>query len=351
MELELHIPEDAQLRAHIFQRSNLKYVKIVMDHFDKRQHQDFRNSLLRYLAEVLDIQFSVQLIQQLVFKIVHTDKVNDLWFNMEGHLMKFGLQEYALRIRLKERYFKSMDKISLAQLQSTAAGPSTTLADRYKLGLVLIVEGVFNAPDNNVGNGEDETFGDDDGDRQLGSDRHSDDTEDTVEGAGDQSSDVGISGSSLARGEVEELLLDQRILLEMGLQTVKIEIERHATSECKKLWEFLAILMAPAGRTTATAAMPTDIEVGVSGRLPEATYDSYSSDRGAMKPSHAALINDAEFEGCAVTDDNGVTEAPFPAIVPEVGCALPIKRRCSARLRRLTPTRIPYTRGTKRTKK
>ncbi|CAA2997840.1 Hypothetical predicted protein [Olea europaea subsp. europaea] len=44
-----------------------------------------------------------------------------------------------------------MDKISLAQLQSTVARPLTVQVDRYKLGLVLIAEGVFNAPNNNVG--------------------------------------------------------------------------------------------------------------------------------------------------------------------------------------------------------
>ncbi|CAA2961018.1 Hypothetical predicted protein [Olea europaea subsp. europaea] len=83
------------------------------------------------------------------------------------------------------------------------------------------------------------------------------------------------------------------------------------------------------------------------------TYDSYSSDRGAMEPSYAVPINDAEFEGCTVTDgDSVVTEAPLPATVPETGCALPTARRRSAWLRRLVPsTRTPYMRGTKRTKK
>ncbi|CAA3016223.1 Hypothetical predicted protein [Olea europaea subsp. europaea] len=41
MEFEFVIPEDAQLQAH-----NLKYVKTVMDYFDERQCEDFRNSAL-----------------------------------------------------------------------------------------------------------------------------------------------------------------------------------------------------------------------------------------------------------------------------------------------------------------
>ncbi|XP_022845851.1 uncharacterized protein LOC111368688 [Olea europaea var. sylvestris] len=129
-----------------------------MDHFDERQRENFRNSSLGYLAEVPVIQFSAQLIQQ-------------LWFSTQGHLTRFGLQEYTLvtglrcgsfpegaeyervlqRRRLKERYFKSNDKISLAQLQSAMARSLTPRANRCKLGLVLILEGLFNAPNNNVG--------------------------------------------------------------------------------------------------------------------------------------------------------------------------------------------------------
>ncbi|CAA2993347.1 Hypothetical predicted protein [Olea europaea subsp. europaea] len=100
--------------VHISQRSNLKYVKTVMDHFDERQCEDFRNFSLDYLAEGDDFDRLLE------------------------------------RRRLKERYFKSNDKISLAQLQSIVARSSTNRADRYKLGLVLIVEGVFNVSDNNV---------------------------------------------------------------------------------------------------------------------------------------------------------------------------------------------------------
>ncbi|CAA2996729.1 Hypothetical predicted protein [Olea europaea subsp. europaea] len=101
MEFEFRISEDARLRAHISQRSNLKYTKTVMDHFDERQREDFRNSSLGYLAEVSDIQFSAQLIQQLVFRTVRTDKVYELWFSMQGHLMRFSLQKSALVMGLR----------------------------------------------------------------------------------------------------------------------------------------------------------------------------------------------------------------------------------------------------------
>ncbi|CAA2960223.1 Hypothetical predicted protein [Olea europaea subsp. europaea] len=101
----------------------------MMDHFDERQWEDFRNSSLGYLVEEYALVTGLRC----------------------GTLPEGAEYERLLeRRRLKERYFKSNDKISLAQLQIAMARSSTPRADRYKLGLVLILEGVFNAPDNNV---------------------------------------------------------------------------------------------------------------------------------------------------------------------------------------------------------
>ncbi|CAA2986022.1 Hypothetical predicted protein [Olea europaea subsp. europaea] len=128
-----------------------------MDHFHDRLRDDFRNCCLGFLADVLEIQFPAQLIQAL------------------GHLTQFGLQKYAIvtrlhtgsfkegdryrkaleKRRLQEKYFKSQEKISCAQLEKTFVRVSTPRADRYKLDLALIVEGVIIAPDNNVGIDED----------------------------------------------------------------------------------------------------------------------------------------------------------------------------------------------------
>ncbi|CAA3028901.1 Hypothetical predicted protein [Olea europaea subsp. europaea] len=171
MNFEPLVPENARLRGHIPQRNNLRYVKIVVKYFDERQREDFRNSCLGFLSELSDLQFSVQLIQQLLFCCIRTDKRHELWFNLQGHLARFGIQEYALvtglrcglllddnvmervlnKRRLKDKYFKHVDKISCAQLEQTFLRSSTPQADRYKLGLALIIEGVFNTPDNYVG--------------------------------------------------------------------------------------------------------------------------------------------------------------------------------------------------------
>ncbi|CAA3005804.1 Hypothetical predicted protein [Olea europaea subsp. europaea] len=111
-----------------------------MDNLDDRLRADFRNSCLGFLADVPEIQFSAQLIQALVCREIRGDEPHELWFNVQGHLTRFRLQEYAIIIglhagsfsegdrytkalekrRLKEKYFKSLEKISY----------------RYKLGLL-----------------------------------------------------------------------------------------------------------------------------------------------------------------------------------------------------------------------
>ncbi|CAA2996231.1 Hypothetical predicted protein [Olea europaea subsp. europaea] len=171
MDFESLVPENARLRGYVSQRSNMRYIKIVVKHFDERQRADFRNSCLGFLSEVPDLQFSAQLIQQLVFYCIQTNKWHELWFDLQGHLARFGIQVYALvtglrcgllsddnvmdrvldKRRLKDKYFKHVDKISYAQLEQTFLRSSTPRADRYKLSLALVIERIFNAPDNNVG--------------------------------------------------------------------------------------------------------------------------------------------------------------------------------------------------------
>ncbi|CAA3009976.1 Hypothetical predicted protein [Olea europaea subsp. europaea] len=111
----------------------------------------------------------------LVCRGIRCDKSHELWFNVQGHLTQFGLQEYAIvtglhagsflegdqykkaleKRRLKEKYFKLLEKISCAQLEKIFIRVSIPRADRYKLELALIVEGVITALDNNVGIDED----------------------------------------------------------------------------------------------------------------------------------------------------------------------------------------------------
>ncbi|CAA2939159.1 Hypothetical predicted protein [Olea europaea subsp. europaea] len=94
--------------------------------------------------------------EALVCRGICCDKAHELWFNVQGQLTRFGLQEYAIitglhvgsflkgdrytkaleKRRLKEKYFKSLENISCAQLEKTFVRTLTPRADRYKIGLL-----------------------------------------------------------------------------------------------------------------------------------------------------------------------------------------------------------------------
>ncbi|CAA3011564.1 Hypothetical predicted protein [Olea europaea subsp. europaea] len=57
----------------------------------------------------LDSLFFSTLILQLLFRTIRTEKVNELWFNVQGYLMRFGLQEYAAMTRLRCGVFPKGD--------------------------------------------------------------------------------------------------------------------------------------------------------------------------------------------------------------------------------------------------
>ncbi|CAA2957854.1 Hypothetical predicted protein [Olea europaea subsp. europaea] len=148
MDFQFLVPENVRLPAHISQRSNLKYVKTVMDNFDDRLRAEFRDSCLGFFADVPEIQFSAQLIQALEYAIITRLHAGSF---PEGDRYTKALEKR----RLKEKYFKSLEKISCAQLEKAFLRASTPRTDRYKLRLALIVEGIITAPDNNVGIDED----------------------------------------------------------------------------------------------------------------------------------------------------------------------------------------------------
>ncbi|CAA2970390.1 Hypothetical predicted protein [Olea europaea subsp. europaea] len=251
IDFEFLIPEDARSQAHISQRSNLKYVKTVMDHFDEWQCEDFHNSPLG---------------------TVRTKKVNELWFNVQDHLMRFGLQEYAAvmglrcglfpeeddfdrlidKKRLKERRLLHGFRGSFARkfqkakrrkekeitcmvhdfpivMQATLR-PTDAEAEQPNLSTLVPVGRQSRGQDlddrvRSGRSGDGETSGDDDSNGQSGSDRDGDDSEDCdgddsedidesstspvalvsspVQGLMTHTRPVGTSASSLTKGEVE----------------------------------------------------------------------------------------------------------------------------------------------------
>ncbi|CAA3032537.1 Hypothetical predicted protein [Olea europaea subsp. europaea] len=468
-----------------------------MDQFDEWHRKDFRNSSLGYLADVPDIQFSAQLIQQLVLRTIGIDKLYELWFSVQGHLMRFDLQEYALvtglrcgafpdgaefdRLletrRLKERvgyrrllhefrgtctkkfqkakrrkekeitytvhgfpiaiqvwmyevlpevgehffervgerlprllrwstrkqpqhrtydvFFKNVKLHMYATLRPTDAEAQQP----YFSTLVLYDEPPFNVSGGDGrairhveredseeeasegGRSEQQTYGGHKEKGASGSDPDSEDSKDIGEVHGKGSSvgeDTrggarGTSSSLRPPGDVEELLLDQRILFEMRLRTVKLEIQQHVTLECTSLREFLATLVARACPTTAEPTTRAETEAGISGSLPEDVYGGpaepcpYESDiaidtgnmqdaahiaptqddlnlpvptvseevqdAGATEPSNDVGDDDDEADGCDATDgDDVVTEVPALEPVLEARAEVPTTRQHSARL-------------------
>ncbi|CAA2995277.1 Hypothetical predicted protein [Olea europaea subsp. europaea] len=61
-----------------------------------------------------------------------------------------------------------------------------------------------------------------------------------------------IVGSSLSTDNVQGMLLDQKILIEMRLPTVKLEIMQHVSDEFKKLKKFISTVVSASSSTTTT---------------------------------------------------------------------------------------------------
>ncbi|CAA2969204.1 Hypothetical predicted protein [Olea europaea subsp. europaea] len=294
---------------------------------------------------------SAQLIQQLVFRTICIDKVYKLWFNVEGHFMRFDLQEYALVMGLRygvfleggerlpqllrwsarkqsqhrmcDAFFKNVKfhvYVTLRLTDAEAQQPYFSTLVPYDDPSMLVLDDISVREDSDdegskEGSGVKQTSGGDDEDGRSGSDRDGEDTKDT-----------GVSHSD------------------------------RSSAEYRSLREFIAILVAPVGPTTAAIATITDTEVDVSGSLPEDIYRGHVepcsdeqdtpvdirtpqdgrqidlqfgildvNDAGAMEPSNAAWDDDEEVKGCDATDGDGVViEVPVPSTVPDARAGVPI---------------------------
>ncbi|CAA2966307.1 Hypothetical predicted protein [Olea europaea subsp. europaea] len=323
-----------------------------MDNLDDRLRADFRNSCLRS---------------------------HELWFKVQGHLTRFGLQEYAIvtglhvglfskgdrytkaleKRRLKEKYFKSLEKISCAQrllkgfrktwarkmsdaktkneknisytihefsiaMQIWAYEAMPELDERFgeRVGersprllcwtstkqpqqCTSVVGPQFHevAPtsrghegstaghghDDKSGAGaeDDETSMSDDRQTPEGNGDDGSKADDSGDSKCDTSSEIGVGdtdddedtsgrqsgasptpmvapstsrvqgkrgGPTVMRDNVEGILLDQRILFEMRLRTVKLEIIQHVIEEFARLRDFISTLVPSSGGTSTSVA-------------------------------------------------------------------------------------------------
>ncbi|CAA2978083.1 Hypothetical predicted protein [Olea europaea subsp. europaea] len=109
------------------------------------------------------------------------------------------------------------------------------------------------------GNGDDGSKPDDSGKsgRDPSSETGASDNEDEEDASGRQSgalpTPVVVPSTS---GDVEGMLYDQRILFEMRLWTVKLEIMQHLTEEFTRLRDFISTLVPPSSVTSTSATAP-----------------------------------------------------------------------------------------------
>ncbi|CAA3006159.1 Hypothetical predicted protein [Olea europaea subsp. europaea] len=122
--------------------------------------------------------------------------------------------------------------------------------------------------DEESGDGEDEVDGEETGGDESG-DGNIEDSDDSDSGDSDAYVRQGATaGASLTRTEVEEMLLDQRTLIEIRFRTVKLEIIQHVTNEFVRLREFISTLVPLSGSRTTVPTAEAENESRVVGILP-----------------------------------------------------------------------------------
>ncbi|CAA2952079.1 Hypothetical predicted protein [Olea europaea subsp. europaea] len=109
--------------------------------------------------------------------------------------------------------------------------------------------------------GEEEESGADESEEAKGEDSKEHDSGDSDGDRAPSTSHVrptATAGSCLTTDDVQGMLLDQRILFEMRLRTVKLKIMQHVSNEFKKLKDFISTIVPASGSTTTACA--TDVE-------------------------------------------------------------------------------------------
>ncbi|CAA3029002.1 Hypothetical predicted protein [Olea europaea subsp. europaea] len=114
------VPENAHLQGHISQRSNLLYVKIVVEHFDERQREDFCNSCLGFLLEVGDL------------RVYPRDGIK-VWSSPDDNIMERVLDKR----RLKDKYGHSRlyPKLVISLVSVLVNVPTTSQLDINKVAI------------------------------------------------------------------------------------------------------------------------------------------------------------------------------------------------------------------------
>ncbi|KAL2467103.1 DUF1985 domain-containing protein [Abeliophyllum distichum] len=157
------VPEDQRFAGQITQVSNTRYIEVIMQNFDEDHKAAFRETCFAHfeLLQNRQLKFSGKLVHQMILRMVHSNKVKETWFKVNGRLARFGMQEYALmtglmchgtprnllvqkvllKHRLRRKWLFNLEHISLNQLEAAFVACDHH-GDKYKLGLALLIEGV-----------------------------------------------------------------------------------------------------------------------------------------------------------------------------------------------------------------
>ncbi|CAA3008250.1 Hypothetical predicted protein [Olea europaea subsp. europaea] len=140
------------------------------------------------------------------------------------------------------------------------------------------------------------------------------------------------SGPSLTRAEVEELLLDQRTLIEIRLRTIKLDVMQHVTDEFVKVRDFISTLVLPSlCRSTPSTAQATKeptilgslLHDGNGGETDPVPKCAKPQGRAGMKSELAMIGDDDEVAsgGSGKREDDRVA-SPTGVAEVESGCGM-----------------------------
>ncbi|CAA2993354.1 Hypothetical predicted protein [Olea europaea subsp. europaea] len=114
-----------------------------------------------------------------------------------------------------------------------------------------------------------------------------------------------MAGSSLMMNDVQGMLLDQRILIEIQLCTVKLEIMQHVSDEFIKLKDFISTVVPTSDSTTIARAADVDPkprQLDYAGNHP--SCDGPDKDMGIdRQEEHGMCITKERIESCPDEQD------------------------------------------------
>ncbi|XP_022845327.1 nonsense-mediated mRNA decay protein 2-like [Olea europaea var. sylvestris] len=131
-------------------------------------------------------------------------------------------------------------------------------------------------------------------------------------------------GSTVTREDVEGMLLDQSILIEMRLRTMKLEIIQHVTEEFARLKDSISSLVSPSNGTSTSAAVPVVNEPNIwddpHEDVHEQDMDLWPDDGGRPSPTRNLEVNDGEgSDEQSPHEDDHAEEAEMQEVNDEKG--------------------------------